>query len=143
MSCLDIFTDWRTFALWASAVFGVSCILYLVWRTQKMVDEFRIVDLVLEGDPPKASISKLILLVFASLSIWVVVLSVLDNKIDPGVGNLLLGVLGIFVIGRTASQGINQLANRPRVEVHQTEVVIDEPQTERPPAKPKRESIIK
>lgn len=150
MNILEWFSPdvFRAVAMWASAVAGVAFILALIWRTDKRVAEFRIVDLVLEGEPPKASVSKLILLVFAGLSVWVVVLSVLDNKIDPAVSSLLLGVLGIFVLGRAAQQGINQLANRSHYEqrFRDTEVDIEidrQAATARPIPRPKRDSVIR
>lgn len=133
------FDDFKTWAMWASAVVGIGFILYLVIRTDRKVAEFRIVDLILEGDPPKASVSKLILLVFASLSVWVVVLSVLDNKIDTGVRDLLLGVLGIFVIGRTATQAVNTISAR-RYDYRHDEVDLE---VDRPIPRPKRDSVIR
>ena len=127
-------------ASWASAIGGIAYILFLIWRINRTDNDFRVIDLVLEGNPAKASISKLILIIFASLSVWVVILSVLENKIDPAVSALLLGVLGIFVLGRTAQQGIASLASRPQTEAPPHGEAEEE---DRPPAKPRRGSVIR
>jgi hypothetical protein len=115
-----------------------------MWRINRSENRFQIVDLLLEGNPPKASVNKLTLLVFAALAVWLTVLAVLENRIDPNVVNLILGVLGIFVVGRAANQAVDRFSlrrNPPADDGAQVDIIgTDE---DRPPARPKRNPVIK
>lgn len=120
---------------WLSAAVGVAAILFMIWDTNRKSNAFHVVDLVLEGSPPKASVSKLILVIFAALSVWAVIVAVLDGKVDQGVSTLLLGVLGIFVVGRTA-----QTVTATYYAARKPEPDDDE---DRPPARPRKDSVLK
>jgi xanthosine utilization system XapX-like protein len=122
--------SWPRLFLWVSAAAGIAFFLISIYRINKSDSRFLIVDLIMEGDPPKASLNKLTIIVFAALSVWAVINAVLDNKIDPIVVNLLLGVLGIFVVSQRASQAISQLSRKP------TEVSSD-------PEPPAKRSVLK
>lgn len=124
LECLQALSLPRLF-LWLSITIGITFAIVALYRLNKGDNSFRIEDLITEGEPAKASLNKLILLVFAGLSVWVTVNAALDNKIDPSVVNLLLGVLGIFVIGRAANQAVAQFSARPQrmaVEIQQQNV---------------------
>jgi hypothetical protein len=149
-SCVAVFSKWSTVFLWLSAFVGVAVFIALMYRANRSDNPFRLVDLILEGDPPRASLNKLTLAIFALLSVWVVVIAALDNKIDPAVSALLLGVLGIFVVGRLGAQGVAQLAARSKYETTRMEIETREPvnmergaqDADRPIAKPVKSSSL-
>jgi hypothetical protein len=62
----------------------------------------------MEGEPKRASVNNHILIGFALLSVWLVIMRSFDaaNTIPESVDTLLLGVLGIFVVGRVAGQAV-------------------------------------
>lgn len=135
---------WQRVLIYVTASCGIAFFLVSMWRINRDENQFRIVDLLLEGNPPKASVNKLTLLVFAALAVWLTVLAVLSNRIDPNVVNLILGVLGIFVIGRAANQAVDRFSLRrqaPAIEGEGADAAGDDP--ERPPARPKRGSVLK
>lgn len=152
LECLSALSLPRLF-LWASITIGITFAIVAIYRLNKGENNFRVEDLITEGDPPKASLNKLILVIFAGLSVWVTVNAALDNKIDPSVVNLLLGVLGIFVIGRAANQAVAQFSARPqradqRVQIQSDETTVTqagppEDDPDRPTARPKRPSVFK
>lgn len=72
-------------------------------------NEYNIVD-ILMGPNQRASLTNHILLAMALLSTWVVIDREMDGKDD--VTTLLLGVLGIFVVGKTAT-AVTDIINRP------------------------------
>lgn len=145
--CLAAIGPWQRLFVWITAAIGIVFFIVMMWRIDKGSSEFRLVDLVLEGDPPKASVNKLTLIVFGGLAVWVTVLAALENRIDPNVVNLILGVLGIFVIGRAANQAVARFSERrPSTTVDVQSVgtvnVNEEPDDDRPPAKPKRSRLL-
>lgn len=142
LECLALIGPWERLAVWVTAVCGVVFFIAAMWKLDRGKSQFRLADLVLEGDPPKASVNKLTLIVFSGLAVWLTVLAVLENRIDPNVVNLVLGVLGIFVLGRAANQAVDRFSLRrpaPQIEVEQAENV----NVERPPARPKKDSVIR
>lgn len=149
-SCVAVFSKWSAVFLWLSAFAGIAVFIALMYRANRSDNPFRLVDLILEGDPPRASLNKLTLAIFALLSVWVVVIAALDNKIDPAVSALLLGVLGIFVVGRLGAQGVAQLAGRSKYEANRMEIETREPvsmergaqDADRPIAKPVKSSSL-
>jgi hypothetical protein len=149
-SCIAVFSKWSTVFLWLSAFCGIAVFITLMYSANKSDNPFRLVDLILEGDPPRASLNKLTLAIFALLSVWVVVIAAMDNKIDPAVSALLLGVLGIFVVGRLGAQGVAQFAAWSKNETTRMEIETREPanmergaqDAERPIAKPVRNSSL-
>ena len=80
--------------------------MYRFNRNQK--NDYNIVD-ILMGPNKRASLTNHILLAMALMSIWVVVDRSNDGK---DVDTLLLGVLGIFVVGKTAT-AVTDILNRP------------------------------
>jgi uncharacterized membrane-anchored protein len=138
MDCHALCDSWPRSLVWITAACGIAFFLWSMWRVNRMDNEFRIVDLLLEGDPPRASVNKLTLLVFAAMAVWVTVLAALENKADPNVVNLILGVLGIFVVGRAANQAVARFSERRQLAPEQEPADDDE----RAPARPKR-SLIK
>lgn len=147
LECLATVGPWQRIIVWATALVGIVFFLVSMWRINRGDSDFRLVDLVLEGDPPRASVNKLTLIVFAGLAVWVTVLAALENRVDPNVVNLILGVLGIFVVGRAANQAVARFSERRPgtvVDVQTANVSVNEPdEPERPPAKPRRSSILK
>jgi hypothetical protein len=124
LECLNALSLPRLF-LWVSIIVGIVYTIAAIYWLNKGENSFRLEDLFTEGTPPKASLNKLILLIFAALSVWITINAALDNRIDPSVVNLLLGVLGIFVIGRAANQAVAQFSARPQrqtVEIQQQNV---------------------
>lgn len=141
LACIST-AGWQRVLIYITAGCGIVFFLVSMWRINRDANQFRIVDLLLEGNPPKASVNKLTLLVFAALAVWLTVLAVLSNRIDPAVSNLVLGVLGIFVIGRAANQAVDRFSQQRRApdDAHGDIIGTDE---ERPPARPKKSSIIR
>lgn len=138
MDCHSLCEGWPRFLVWATAAAGIAFFLWAIWKANRTDNEFRVVDLLLEGNPPRASVNKLTLMVFAALAVWVTVLAALENKADPNVVNLILGVLGIFVVGRAANQAVARFSERRQFAPEQEPADDDE----RAPARPKR-SLIK
>jgi hypothetical protein len=89
---------WLNVILFLSICYGA----FLLWRIHTAEDNrFSIVDMFMDAD--KASLTKLILGVMAALSVWTIVMLVQLEKMSEVV-TLLPIVLGIFVVGRTATQ---------------------------------------
>jgi len=147
--CLAVIGPWQRIFVLVTAACGIVFFIVAMWRIDRGQTEFRIADLVLEGSPPKASLNKLTLLVFAGLAVWVIVLAVLENRIAPDVVNLILGVLGIFVLGRVGNQAVDRFSARraaTTVDVQTANVTVNDPddEPERPIARPKpRASLLK
>ena len=102
--CLDIPIPWSTFWI----LVGLTLALLLIATAHLRRNSYSIQDLFVEGDPPRASLNKHVLIGCFLLSVWLIIMRTLDStdQIPESVDNLLLGVLGIFVIGRVAGQGI-------------------------------------
>jgi len=93
-------------ALW---LIGALCFGWMMYRFNRdHRNHYNIVD-ILMGPNDRASLTNHILLAMAGMSIWVVIDRSNDGK---DVDTLLLGVLGIFVIGKTATT-ITDIINRP------------------------------
>jgi hypothetical protein len=92
--------NWAVITLTIGLVF---CVL-LLWALNRGDSPYFFRDLLLDTATGRASLDKHILLFFAALSCWYVVTRTLnDNEVDT----VLLGVLGIFVVQRGATQAIN------------------------------------
>lgn len=93
---------------------GLLLALMAMWALQLRKNDYDILDLFMEGEPRKASVNKHILIGFALLSVWLVIMRTLDaeNTIPSNVDSLLLGVLGIFVLGRAANQAVDRFSRR-------------------------------
>lgn len=97
---------------WAAITLAVGLLICIVaiWklnRDQSSPYFFR--DLLLDTVTSKASLDKHILLFFAALAAWYIMVRTLDGKEVEGA---LLGVLGIFVVQRGTSAAINAYSNR-------------------------------
>lgn len=97
---------------WTDAVLVMAGMLFLLmlarWHADKK-NPYDVRDLLLDHTTGKAGLDKHILLWFAGLSGWVVVTWTLDGK---NVETLLLGVLGIFIVQRTASKAIDSFSSK-------------------------------
>ena len=97
---------------WAAITLAIGLVICIVaiWklnRDQSSPYYFR--DLLLDTVSNRASLDKHILLFFAALAAWYVMVRTLDGKEVEGA---LLGVLGIFVVQRGTSAAINAYASR-------------------------------
>ena len=79
LACIST-AGWQRVLIYVTASCGIAFFLVSMWRINRDENQFRIVDLLLEGNPPKASVNKLTLLVFAALAVWLTVLAVLSNR---------------------------------------------------------------
>jgi len=111
--------NWTT---WTNAALGAACIYIAVMLTMWQMDRrnrFDVRDYFLDHGTNRASLYNLITIAMAVLAVWVVVKTTLANK---DVTELVLGVLGIFVIGKEARRGIDAWRDRrnerddPRIE---------------------------
>jgi heme O synthase-like polyprenyltransferase len=95
-----------------NAILLIFCLLF-AWGMYRFNrarnNDYNVVD-ILMGPNKRASLTNHILLAMALLSTWVVVDREIDGKDD--VTTLLLGVLGIFVVGKTAT-AVTDILNRP------------------------------
>lgn len=146
LECLHAIGPWERLVVWITAAIGIIFFLVAMYRMDKGSSDFALVDLVMEGAPPKASLNKLTIIVFAGLAVWVTVMSVLENRIDPNVSTFIVGVLGIFVLGRVGNQAVDRFSSRPartQVAVESIDQVnVNEPDEDRPVAKPKRGRLL-
>lgn len=96
----DFDIPWPTFWI----LLGLVIALLAIWTAQLRKNDYSVLDLFMEGIPRKASLNNHILIGFALLSVWLVIMRTLDaaDTIPESVDTLLLGVLGIFVLGRAA-----------------------------------------
>lgn len=135
---------WATFWI----LLGLIVVLLGLWQLNRRENDYHVLDLLMEGDPRRASVNNHILIGFALLSVWLVIMKTLDtaNEIPDSVGTLLLGVLGIFVVGRVAGQAVytagatatkKAAINRGRMTEEQT---VEEEEGQR---KSRRSSILK
>jgi hypothetical protein len=93
----------------ALLVFMLVGVVVMMYRFNRYYKHYNIVDLLI-GSDGRASITNHILLSMVALSVWVVVDRELALKDD--VSTILLGVLAIFVTGKTAT-AITDTLNRP------------------------------
>lgn len=96
--------SWPTFWI----LFGLVVALLVMWTLNLKQNAYSVLDLFMEGEPKRASVNNHILIGFALLSVWLVIMRSLDtaDSIPESVDNLLLGVLGIFVLGRAVGHGV-------------------------------------
>jgi hypothetical protein len=116
---------------------GMLFLIVGIWMAQRSNHPFDLRDTLMDQSTGKASLNACIILMAFLLSLWVVVDRENDGKDD--VPNLLLGVLGIFVLGRLGAQGINAWKNptEPGATVEQTTVRKETVTTVPPPPPPK------
>lgn len=107
----DLPIPWSTFWLILGLILVVLTVATL---TRQKENDYDWRDLLREGEPPRASLTKHIILASFLLSVWLVVMRTLDadNKIAPSVDTLLLGILGIFVLGRSADIATHRFSRR-------------------------------
>lgn len=114
MGCADFLTvlgatiwgiRWLNAALLAGVLFGIV----LLYRANKRDDnKFDVIDLVTNDQTRRADFAKISIIVFAALSVWVVVTLVQQNHPDQVV-TLLPIVLGIFVGARVLNNIFGKL----------------------------------
>ena len=96
-------------ALW---LIGALCFAWMMYRfNSDHKNHYNVVD-ILMGPNNRASLTNHILLAMAGMSIWVIVERASAGK---DVETLLLGVLGIFVIGKTATAITDAVYKPPEV----------------------------
>ncbi len=88
--------SWSNIFLTVAFIFAI----YLLYRLNRTDARFDITDLFIDQSTGKASGNQLIVLAMAVLSGWVVV--TLTSR-DKPVETILLGVLGIFVVGKAVT----------------------------------------
>ena len=92
-------------ALW---LIGALCFAWMMYRfNRNQANLYNMVD-ILMGPNNRASMTNHILLAMAAMSIWVVIDRSNDGK---DVDTLLLGVLAIFVVGKTTT-AVTDIINR-------------------------------
>lgn len=88
---------------------AVSVALIMLYRMHRdRSSKFDALDLIMDHNNNRASLDKLILLGFALLSSWVIVV-LLDKGKD--VETILLGVLSVFILKRTADKAMDAYTN--------------------------------
>lgn len=99
MSLCDIRINWKLVTLMA----GLAYFLFVIirWHLSKAYRNFSLIDAVVDHSTNKVSLDGLVVACFALVSIWVVVVYVLNEK---EVSELLLGILGIFIAGNAAKK---------------------------------------
>jgi uncharacterized membrane protein len=97
---------WTNIALLIGAAVAVAVLFR--WHLDRD-NRYDLRDLLLDTVTNRASLDKHILVGFAALSGWVVVVRQLAGK---EVETLLLGVLGVFVVQRAAGAAINAYSTR-------------------------------
>lgn len=105
MSFFSMPIPWPTFWI----LFGLAIVmLVLITLHVRSVNDYDFFDLLMSGTPRKSDLDKHILVGFALLSVWYVIMLSLDvdDRIPERVDSLLLGVLGFFIAGRAAAYGI-------------------------------------
>ena len=91
---------------------GALCFAWMMYRfNTNQKNRYNVVDLLM-GPNNRASLTNHILLAMAGMSVWVVVDRSNDGK---DVDNLLLGVVAIFVVGKTAT-AVTDIISRPPPE---------------------------
>lgn len=101
---------------WAAITLAIGLVVVLVcvWRLNRDRDnQYYLRDLLLDTVTNRASLDKHILLFFALLAAWYIIVRTLDGK---EVEAALLGVLGIFVVQRGAGAAINAYTARRQPE---------------------------
>lgn len=87
----------------------VGVALVMLYRMHRdRTNRFDALDLIVDHNNNRASLDKLILLGFALLSSWVIVV-LLDKGKD--VETILLGVLAVFILKRTADKAMDAYTN--------------------------------
>lgn len=97
---------------WAALTLAIGLVfcLAVVWKLNRdQASPYYVRDLLLDTLTNRASLDKHILLFFACLAAWYIMVRTLDGKEVEGA---LLGVLGIFVVQRGTSAAINAYSNR-------------------------------
>jgi len=107
----DLTIPWSTFFILIVLLLAMAAL----WFLQLRQNDYDILDLFMEGEPRKASLNKHILIGSFLLAVWLVVMRSLDtfDTIPANVDSLLLGVLGIFVVGRVGSHAVERFSRRP------------------------------
>lgn len=97
---------------WAAVTLAIGVLIcaVMIWRLNRSDEnQYFFRDLLLDTVTNRASLDKHILLFFACLAAWYVMVRTLDGK-DADAA--LLGVLGIFVVQRGAGAAINAFSKK-------------------------------
>ena len=147
MTLLDFNIPWPAFWI----LLGLVVALLVLWTlNRRQTNDYHILDLLMEGEPKRASVNNHILIGFALLSVWLVIMRTFDHAdtIPESVDTLLLGVLGIFVVGRVAGQAVytagataTKKAAINRGRMTDVEPTVEEEESQR--NKSRRSSILK
>jgi hypothetical protein len=84
---------------------GMVAVLLLAWAAQKSDHAFDIRDTLMDPATGKASLYACTIWLTLLMSLWICIDRANDGK---DVDNLVLGVLGIFVLGRLGYQGLEK-----------------------------------
>ena len=114
-------------------VLAALAVLVLIglWTAQKSTHPFDIRDTLMDAQTGKASLNALILALAFALSTWVVIDRENDGKDD--VPELLLGVLGIFVLGRLGAQTVAAFKPGPEAGATVEQTIVRTETTTTPP----------
>jgi hypothetical protein len=105
---------------------GAFAVLYQLHRNKR--NTFDAIDLIVDHDSNRASMDKLVLLGLAALSSWVIV----DLRShDQPVETILLGVLAVFIVKRSADKGI-EAAMKSKSEATATREIRKESHADNP-----------
>ena len=102
--------------LWLGVMIAAVLALVVRWQWKKG-NGYDILDLLKDSSTGKASLYNHVVLGFALLSAWTVFhVTLFGTKFDPTV--LLLGILGVFIVGKEARRGLDSFdaARKPPVD---------------------------
>jgi hypothetical protein len=105
-------TDWWSFIGWTNLILVVAAgfALLTLWRwTSDKRNVYDVRDLLLDHKTNRASLDKHVVAWFSGLSGWVIVTWTLEGK---NVETMLLGILAIFIVQRTANKVTDVMAAR-------------------------------
>lgn len=110
---------------WSTFLFTVLFVvlIFFLWKMQSdKGNTYDLRDLLLDERTRRASLTNHTLLGMAIMAVWVVV--TLVNR-DKEVTELVLGVLGIFVLGKVAKRGLDAFDDRRERDRH---INVDPPE---------------
>lgn len=120
---------------------GLAFLAMGLYVAQRSRHPFDVRDILMDSATGRASTNAVILVGMALLSAWVVVVRQMADKDD--VGSILGTVIGIFVGGRVAAQGISALEKRgnvPGSTLEQTTIRKETTRVDSPDAPPKEKT---
>ncbi len=103
---------------WPTLLIGLGLVIVVlgVWTLQQQKNDYDWKDLIMEGEPRKASLNKHIILGCFLISVWLIVMRTMDvgAQIPTTVDNLLAIVLGAFILKQIGNQGVDRFSRRPQ-----------------------------